>query len=306
MDPANHLTSIADWAQEAGKSTGFITTTTLTHASPSALYAKVASRFWECDADIPEEVRQQSPCMDIAQQLIKRAPGRHFDLVMGGGMGKFIPNTELDAFGQPGERLDGENLLNLWQKMHPQGAVVTNRDDLFKLNVSQVSNIMGVFESRLMEFHMLADAVKQPTLVEMTEVALRALSRNEKGYFIFIEGGKIDYGNHFNKPSLSTDETLEMEKAVQLAVDITDPADTLIVVSSDHSHPVTISGYPGRGTDILGLNQHDVDSNGVRYPTLTFAIGPEQYLDERGQRSNLEGKISHDPSKSGSFNLSIY
>ncbi|TMW39322.1 hypothetical protein DOY81_015599, partial [Sarcophaga bullata] len=50
MDPANHVSSIAAWAKKAGKSTGFVTTTTLTHASPAGMYAHTANRFWECDA----------------------------------------------------------------------------------------------------------------------------------------------------------------------------------------------------------------------------------------------------------------
>lgn len=295
MDYENHLSSIADWAQKAGKSTGFITTTSLTHASPAGLYAKVANRFWESDNDIPEDIRQQGPCLDMAQQLIKQAPGRNFDVMMGGGMGKFLPNTEVDAHGLPGERLDGRNLLNLWKDMHPRGALVSNRDELLKLNVTKVSKIMGIFQSKLMDYHTFANPAKQPSLSEMTQVALELLSRNEKGYFIFIEGGLIDYGNHYNKPIISLDETLELEKAVDLAVNLTNPEDTLIVVSSDHGHPLTIAGYPGRGTDILGLNQNDVDSNGVKYATLNYAAGPRQYLDDKGQRINLEGIISHDP-----------
>ncbi|XP_058980758.1 membrane-bound alkaline phosphatase-like [Musca domestica] len=296
MDPANHLESIADWAQRAGKSTGFITTTSLTHASPSGLYAKTASRFWECDADIPQEVQRQGPCMDMAEQLITQVPGRNFDIMMGGGMGKFLPRTMADAHGHPGERLDGKNLLQLWKNIHPGGALVTNREELLDLNITQVTKIMGIFASRLMNYHVEANLTLEPTLAEMTETALKSLSFNDKGYFLFVEGGLIDYANHYNKPFIALDETLELEKAIDVALDLTTPEETLIVVSSDHSHPMTIAGYPGRGTDILGLNQHDVDSNGVKYTTLTYAVGPEQYLDENGQRIDLEGIIKEDAS----------
>ncbi|XP_065369523.1 membrane-bound alkaline phosphatase-like [Calliphora vicina] len=293
MDPENHVSSIASWAQKAGKSTGFITTTTLTHASPSGSYAHTANRFWECDADIQAwgDHNEASSCMDIAQQLIKQAPGRDLDLMMGGGMGKFLPNTMNDAHGKKGEREDGRNLLSLWSEMHPTGKLVTNRDELLNLNVDKAGKIMGIFGSGVMNYHALADNNKQPTLAEMTEVALKFLSKNDKGYFIFIEGGLIDYGNHANKPGLSLDETLEMEKAIELAVNMTDPNETLIVVSADHAHPLTIAGYPARGTPILGLNENDLDENGIRYATLNYAVGTEQFLDEQGQRYELEGKI---------------
>ncbi|XP_013118969.1 alkaline phosphatase [Stomoxys calcitrans] len=295
MDTDNQLSSLADWAQKAGKSTGFITTTTLTHASPAGLYAKSANRKWESDTDIPPNVKQEGPCMDIAQQLIKRSPGRNFDVIMGGGMGKFLPNTVVDVHGTTGERSDGLDLLGLWKDMHPRGVIVSNRDELLNVNVSKATHIMGIFHSDLMDYHSLADPATKPTLSEMTEAALNHLSRNENGYFIFIEGGLIDQAHHSGQAKLSLDETLEMEKAVQLAVTMTNAADTLIVVTSDHGHPLTIAGYPDRGTDILGLNQDDVDSNGIKYASLNYAVGSHQYLDENGKRINLEGIISDEP-----------
>ncbi|XP_065368146.1 alkaline phosphatase-like [Calliphora vicina] len=292
MDPKNHVSSLADWAQKAGKSTGFVTTTTLTHASPSGMYAHTANRYWESDADVLAAQQDPATCMDMAQQLITQSPGRNLDVMMGGGMGKFIPNKIKDAHGKKGERKDGQNLLTLWKKLNPKGALVTNRKQLLNLNVNKVDKIIGTFGSTVMDFHAHADNTKQPRLVEMTEVALKFLKqKNNNGYVIFIEGGLIDYGNHFNKPGLSTDETLEFEKAIELAVNITDPNETLIVVTSDHAHPLSIAGYPGRGTPILGVNQHDVDSNGRKYATLNYAVGPEQYLDGEGKSLDLEGLI---------------
>ncbi|XP_065367959.1 membrane-bound alkaline phosphatase-like [Calliphora vicina] len=288
MDPKNHVSSIAQWAQKAGKSTGFITTTTLTHASPSGSYAHVANRLYESDTDIKSFGIDPSECMDIATQLVTQEPGRNFDIIMGGGMSKFLPNTIHDTHGNLGIREDGKNLLSTWQGMHPKGIIATNREELLSLNTSKVSNIMGIFQSELMDYHLMADPVDQPTLAEMTEVALKLLQRNDQGYFIFIEGGLIDIAHHETKSAISLDETLEFEKAIQLAREMTDPEDTLIVVSSDHAHPLTISGYPGRGTDILGLNQHDADSNGLKYLTLNYPIGIKQYMDDKGNRLDLE------------------
>ncbi|TMW43898.1 hypothetical protein DOY81_011021, partial [Sarcophaga bullata] len=291
MDPANQLSSIADWAQKAGKSTGFITTTTLTHASPSGMYAHTANRFWECDTDIINAGQDPLTCIDMAQQLIKQSPGRNLDLLMGGGMGKFLPNTQQDAHGKMGERTDGQDLLKLWKEMHPTGKLVTNRDDLLNINVTEAGKIMGIFGSGVMNFHALADAEKEPTLAEMVETALKFLSRNEKGYFLFVEGGLIDYGNHANIAGFSTDETAEMDKAVQVVSKMTDVKDTLVVLTSDHGHPVMLAGNADRGTSILGINPNDVDVNGVHYATVNYAIGTQQYLDEQGQRLDLSGKI---------------
>lgn len=293
MDARNHVSSIAQWAQKAGKSTGFITTTTLTHASPSGSYAHVANRLYESDSDVRSFGKDPSECMDIATQLVTQEPGRNFDIIMGGGMSKFLPNNIKDTHGNLGVREDGENLLATWQGMHPQGAIVTNRQQLLNLNISKVSHIMGIFQSQYMDYHLEANPKEQPSLAEMTEIALKLMQRNDQGYFIFIEGGLIDIAHHETKAAISLDETLEFDKAIELARAMTDPQDTLIVVTSDHAHPLTISGYPGRGTDILGLNQYDIDLDGLKYSTLNYPIGIKQYLNDQGQRLDLE-KVPRD------------
>ncbi|XP_017054441.1 membrane-bound alkaline phosphatase-like [Drosophila ficusphila] len=301
QDPANRLTSIAEWAQNAGKSTGIVTTTTLTHASPSGAYAKTANRMWECDTDVTSYGVDSSECIDMATQLVTQTPGKNFEIMFGGGMGKFLPNSIVDSHGNAGERSDGVNLLSKWQALHEGGVLVTNRKQLLSVNVSAVSSIVGLFQSQLMDFHEEADETFQPTLSELTEVAIKKLSQNENGYFVFIEGGLIDYGNHYTKAGYALDEALEFEKAIQLARDITDIEDTLIVVTADHGHAVSIAGYPGRGTPILGINQHDTDLNGVKYAVLNYAAGPNQYLDETGQRIPLDDILGADDAITPSY-----
>ncbi|XP_017150765.1 membrane-bound alkaline phosphatase [Drosophila miranda] len=293
-DPSNQISSIAAWAQAAGKGSGIVTTTTLTHASPSGAYAHSTNRFFEADTDIityGEGLNDPATCTDIATQLITKNPGKNFDVMLGGGIGKFLPKTITDPFNKQGERSDGVNLLSKWQSLHPGGVLAYNRNQLLRVNASGITNLIGTFGSGVMNFHKLADAATQPTLAEMTRKAIEVVSKNDNGYFLFVEGGLIDYGNHYNVPVYALDETLELSNAVDEAIDITDPDETLIVVTSDHAHPLTIAGYPGRGTPILGLNQHDTDVNGVKYATLNYAVGLEQYLDEYGNRIDLTDKI---------------
>ncbi|EDW01035.1 membrane-bound alkaline phosphatase [Drosophila grimshawi] len=298
MDPANQVSSIATWAQAAGKATGIVTTTTLTHASPSGAYAHATNRFFESDTDIVtygEGQNDPATCMDIATQLITQAPGKNFDVMLGGGMGKFLPKSVNDMFGNPGERSDGVNLLSKWQSLHPEGALAYNRAQLLSVDAKRIPRLIGLFNSGVMDFHKMADAATKPTLEELTKKAIEVVSQKDEGYFLFIEGGLIDYGNHFNVPQMGLDEVHELSKAVEAAVGMTNSDETLIVVTSDHAHPLSISGYPGRGTNILGLNNHDTDVNGVKYATLNYAVGTNPYLDENGKRENLEDKID-DPS----------
>jgi alkaline phosphatase len=71
----SQLSSIMTWAQEAGKDTGVVTTTRLTHATPAALYAHINHRDWECDSSIPPAFKG---CVkDIARQLVEDEPAKY-------------------------------------------------------------------------------------------------------------------------------------------------------------------------------------------------------------------------------------
>lgn len=109
-----------------------------------------------------------------------------------------------------------------------------------------------------MDYHILTNQSKEPSLSEMTEMALKLLQKNEKGYFIFIEGGNIDTAHHENKAAVALEETLEFEKAIQLAREMTDVKETL-----------TIAGYPNRGNPILGLNEIEIFNSQVRFGPAT-------------------------------------
>lgn len=124
-----------------------------------------------------------------------------------------------------------------------------------------------------MKYRLEADAAVQPTLAEMTEKAVRMLESGPNGYFLFVEGGLIDMGHHNTRARLALDETVELSKAVQVAADVTDERDTLIVVTSDHAHVMTMAGYPERGNDILGLSGLS-GADGLPYATLGYANGP--------------------------------
>jgi len=123
-----------------------------------------------------------------------------------------------------------------------------------------------------MSFNLLADKSLEPTLAEMTETAIKVLSKGNNGYFLFVEGGLIDWAHHGNAAHLSLDETVMLSESVRRAVALTSRRDTLIVVTADHSHTMTISGYARRGSDILGHPLTAAD--GMPYSTLSYANGP--------------------------------
>jgi len=116
----NHVDSIFKYAQDAGKATGFVTTTRITHATPAAIYAKSSVRQWESNEFVPEG------CHDIAHQLVQGEIGSRIDVAMGGGRRHFLPNTHIN---QPGFRTDNRNLLDeyLQLNVNKRAAIVQSR-----------------------------------------------------------------------------------------------------------------------------------------------------------------------------------
>lgn len=157
-----------------------------------------------------------------------------------------------------------------------------------------------------MKGNSLADHKLQPTLAEMTRKAIEVLKKEKNGFFLFVESGLIDFGHHNLMAKVAMDETVELSKAVQQAVDLTSEDDTLIVVTSDHSHTMTMSGYPTRGNDISDLSG-SMGTDNLPYMTLSYANGPQSKgVDECAHKdlskvdrseyikyfNNLEGNIT--------------
>jgi alkaline phosphatase len=100
-----------------------------------------------------------------------------------------------------------------------------------------------------------------------------------------VEAGRIDHAHHEGKAHIALRDTIEFSNAIKKAYEMTNPEETLILVTADHSHVFTIAGYPHRGNDILGLVKSvpgvdgdgttlDLDKNNLPYTTLSYANGP--------------------------------
>lgn len=76
--------------------------------------------------------------------------------------------------------------------------------------------------------------------------AVEILSTNPNGFFLFVEGGRIDMALHENHAHIALEETAEFSRAIKVATDMLSFDDSLFVVTSDHSHTLTLGGYPVR------------------------------------------------------------
>ncbi len=286
-DRGNETVSALELAAVAGQSTGVVTTTRITHATPAATYGHIADRDWETDTEIPE--KQRAPdCIDLARQLVEFPFGHGINVALGGGRTEFMPADQRDPeySGLPGKRLDGRDLIAAWNKQDG-AAYVWNETELKVIDPSKTTHLLGLFEPEHMKYETerAKDTAGEPSLSEMTRAALTILKKNPKGFFLMVEGGRIDHGHHAGNAYRALTETIEFSHAVQTAVDMTSADDTLILVTADHSHTLTFAGYPARGNPILGKVRGSsgegapsknlaVDATGRPYATLSYANGP--------------------------------
>ncbi|XP_066492925.1 alkaline phosphatase, tissue-nonspecific isozyme [Tiliqua scincoides] len=287
----NEVTSILKWAKEAGKSVGIVTTTRVNHATPSAAYAHSVDRDWYSDGEMPPEALQQG-CRDIAWQLFENIPD--IEVIMGGGRKYMYPKNTSDVEypddeKSRGTRLDNKNLIHIWKEKKPReknAHYVWNRADLMGLDLSKLDYLLGLFEPVDMMYELNRNHVMDPSLPEMVEVALKVLQRNPQGFFLLVEGGRIDHGHHEGKAKQALYEAVEMDRAIGLAGRMTSSQDTLTVVTADHSHVFTFGGYTPRGNSIFGLAPVPSDVDNKPFTSILYGNGPG-YKVVAGERENV-------------------
>jgi alkaline phosphatase len=285
---AHSLPTLIEEAEQRGLATGVVTNTTITHATPAACYAHSPAREWEFDGSLSEEARAAG-FPDLARQLVEFAPGDGIDVALGGGRAHFLgsnqPDPELPA--SSGARLDQRDLTAEWRARYPGGAYVWNREQFLALDPARTKRVLGLFDPSHMKFEVdrAKDAAGEPSLSEMTEKAIRILAQNPRGFVLMVEGGKIDHAHHGNNAYRALTETIELSRAVQRALESTSRADTLIVVTSDHSQALVFAGYAVRGNPILGklvvpgpngepMDGPLLDAFGRPMTTLSYPGGP--------------------------------
>ncbi|AOS96239.1 Alkaline phosphatase precursor [Microbulbifer aggregans] len=283
------LVTALELAESLGKSTGVVSTARLTHATPAATYAKVPERGWESDDGLSNDAKAGG-CVDIAAQMVALAAGDGIDVAMGGGRRHFLPESVTDLEGKTGRRQDGRNLVQEWQQRYGDGVTnavyVEDQAGFDGIDVAATDKLLGLFESSHMRYEADRgnDIAGEPSLSQMTGKAVELLEKDEDGYFLMVESGRIDHGHHAGSAYNALNDAVEFAEAIQVAMDATSAEDTLIIVTADHSHVLTIAGYPTRGNPILGKvvgnDSHGepesapaTAEDGLPFTTLSYANG---------------------------------
>lgn len=284
------VTTLAEIAKSKGLSVGVVTTTRITHATPAATYAHI------CHRDLEN---------DIAAALVPGGTGFNnalgktgLDVVLGGGSQFFKP------FASGGKRSDSRNLIT---EMQTNGyTFATNATELNAVDPTKTSRLFGLFTSSHMSYDLDRSATSEPSLAEMTSKAMDVLSNNSKGYFLMVEGGRIDHALHETTAKKALQDTVAFDNAIKAAIDkarINDPQleNTLIVVTADHDHTLVLNGYAkrtGKTTvavpGVLGMVLNYVtgaltlDADGKPYTIIGFGNGENRVQGARSTVASLD------------------
>jgi alkaline phosphatase len=229
--------TILEQAIQRGKSTGIVTDTLVTHATPAAFAAHQAHRKMG---------------NAIAQDMLNAEP----DVILGGGLGNWIPreaNIENSGIRKELEQITRGSIPIKSKRKDSQNLLKKARDKGYELafNRTQMEAASGKLASGkligLFSDGALPNAIQVsnsmddpdrsiPTLEEMSSVAIELLSQNDRGFFLMIEAGQIDWAAHSNDAGLMLHEMIRLDETVNYVLDwAKDRKDTLIILTADHT-----------------------------------------------------------------------
>lgn len=202
--------------------TGLVVTSRITHATPAAFSSHVGWRDWE---------------NTIAEQQIGYNPlGRTVDLMFGGGRCEFLSNATEGSCRADDRDLFTEAKNNFgWDVIEGEGS----RQKFDAIESTVDLPLMALFAPHHMDYEIDRKEKEQPALHEMVSKALSILkTKSEKqntGFFLMIEGSRIDMAAHTNDPAAHVHDILEYHQTVQLVKNFVDEnPNTVVISTSDH------------------------------------------------------------------------
>ncbi len=241
------LKTILEIAKTKGKATGLVTTSGITDATPAAFAAHVDNRAREAV---------------IAEQLIKA----DVDILFGGRKVFFLPESE------KGKRKDGRNLL---MEAKQGGYQIAETSE--EMKGAGGKKILGLFNNDNMLFEIDRKGSKEPSLADMTAKALEVLGQTKEGFFLMVEGGRIDHAAHHNDGAAMIVDTIAFDDAIKVAYEFQKKsADTLLIVTADHgTGGFVVLPYGKTGPDFVGINLAAVSRVKASYEQRNKELGKE-------------------------------
>ncbi|XP_016298199.1 intestinal-type alkaline phosphatase-like [Sinocyclocheilus anshuiensis] len=284
----NEVKSILHQAKMAGKSVGIVSTARVQHASPAASYSHTPERGWYSDKELTSE-DVTGGCKDIAYQLVHNTD---INVILGGGRQYMFPNETVDPEYSTitGSRQDKTNLVDVWLRSRNNAKYVWNKKDFDAVKEDNTDYLMGLFEPKDTRYELERDPSMDPSLTEMVEKAIKILRKNSEGFYLFVEGGRIDHGHHAGQAKYALTEAVEFDRAIARAAELTSELDTLSVVTADHSHVFSFGGYSYRGNPVLGVSYSKAE-DGKSFTNALYGNGPG-YQIANGTRPDMNATNS--------------
>lgn len=257
------IETILEWAHERGLGTGLVTNMRITHATPAAFAVHQGSRY-ASDQELMDDLLQEG---DV-------------DVFLGGGARAMVPAGMWASEAFPGipEELDGESKrddeLNRVEELAGQGYSIVSDSPSLRETASHATKLLGMFSAEHLPYvidRRQTNLSSVPTLAEMTSAALDVLSRRDEGFFMLVEGGRIDYAGHANDPGALLHEILDFDEAVGKGLEYQrSHPDTLVLVTGDHGTGGFSFAYADFGPIAeLPLDSGIVYQPGHHYPTTS-------------------------------------
>lgn len=272
--------TLFEQAKRKGLAAGIVTTSGITDATPVGAYGHTPVRNWRADVDLPAEAVAHG-CVDLARQLVEAPADIRMDVALGGDRADFLPQMD----GKLGLRRDGRNLTDAWLQQSRRAAYVETARELEAVDAAKTDHLLGLFAEGDLPSPVDQERAKTtPSLEIMTRKAIEVLRRNPKGFVLMVESASIDKWHHRNNAYRALTDVGELSKAVAAAREMTRDSDTLIIVTADHSHGLTLSGGIDIGQPVIGVaksgGEYSRDRLGNTRPALTYATGPGEGTDE--------------------------
>ncbi|MCB1035671.1 MAG: alkaline phosphatase, partial [Acidobacteria bacterium] len=265
VDPGfRPLETLADRAKAAGWKVGYVTDTAITHATPAAFYASVCNRYDDVDS--------------IAEQLLEKQP----DVAFGGGWRDFLPSQA------SGRRQDASNLIERAQEL---GYTVWRQEsDLPASGPSGAlpEKVLGLFAGNhipyVLDDRRLPEALRYPSLAQLTETALAVLHQEEAPFFLMVEGGRIDHAAHVFDAAGMVPQVQAFDEAVKKVLEFQrQNPDTLVLITADHA------------TGGLAINDSvDWSSFGEQTASIDWVVQEIRDLEEPATLAEVHELIGYD------------
>lgn len=316
----NREATVLELAKATGKSTGLVSDTRISHATPAAFASHQTSRKLE---------------NAIAEEMLSDG---NVDVMLSGGLRHWLPASTEGAKSEP--ELDIDDQL----KLAESGISLTSRRQDHKnlladaaqagyqlaftaaqLRAAAGPKVLGLFASSAMldgiSSHQIStDDRIQPTLADMSKAALKVLDKNPEGFFLMIEGGQIDWAGHNNDAGSLLHEMVKFDEAIEQVYQwAKDRKDTLVIITGDHETGGFAFSYSRKNIPPGELLQGDAFKGSLYRPPFNYgsadlldklyaqsASFPLIWNEARGsQHIATAGKVMQSLNKHSAFTISL-